>query len=101
MNSKINLSRALGHPSAFLPIIMSILAVLVILTHIVRFGLAPQPDESTSAHLWQLLMASQIPIIMIFAIRWLPESPRSSLVVLALQAAAGIVALAPIYFFHW
>ena len=80
---------------------MSGLAVAIILIHIARFGPAPQPDEGTSAHLWQLLMGLQIPIIAFFAIRWLPRSPRSSLLVLVLQAAAGITAVAPVYFLHW
>jgi hypothetical protein len=101
MNTQAGLLNTLKHPSAFLPIIMSLLAVTVIVTHLVRFGPAPQHDEGTSAHLWQLLMAAQIPIIAFFAIRWLPQSPRSSLVVLGLQAAAGVAAAAPVYFLSW
>ena len=101
MNTQTNLPNTLKHPSAFLPITMSLLAVAVVLTHIARFGTAPQADEGTSAHLWQLLMGLQVPIIAFFAIRWLPQSPRSALLVLALQAAAGIAALAPVYFLHW
>jgi hypothetical protein len=101
MNTQANLPNTLKHPSAFVPITMSLLALAVIVIHIARFGPAPQPDEGTSAHLWQLLMGLQIPIIGIFAIRWLPQSPRPSLIVLALQAAAGIAALAPVYLLHW
>ena len=101
MNTQPTLLNTLKHPSAFLPIAMSVLAVALIVIHIARFGPAPQPDEETSAHLWQLLMGLQIPIIAFFAIRWLPQSPRSSVVVLAMQAAAGIATVAPIYFLHW
>ena len=68
---------------------------------VARFGTAPQPDEGTSAHLWQLLMGLQIPVVAFFAIRCLPKSPRSSFLVLGLQAAAGIAALAPVYLLHW
>jgi hypothetical protein len=46
-------------------------------------------------------MGLQIPIIALFAVRWLPQSPRFSVVVLALQAAAEIAVVAPIYFLHW
>ena len=101
MNTQANLPNTLKHPSAFVPITMSLLALAVIAIHIARFGPAPQPDEGTSAHLWQLLMGLQIPIIGVFAIRWLPQSPRPSLIVLALQGTAGIAALAPVYLLHW
>jgi hypothetical protein len=101
MNTQASVTNTLKHPSAFLPITMSLLAVAVIVTHIARFGTAPQPDEGTSAHLWQVLMGLQIPIIAFFALRWLPKSPRSSSLVLTLQAAAGIAALVPVYLLHW
>ena len=101
MNTRATLPNTLKHPSAFLPLIMSLLALLVILIHLARFGPAPQADEGTSAHLWQLLMGLQIPIIAFFAVRWGPVSPQSSLLVLAVQAGAAIAALAPVYFLHW
>ena len=101
MNAQARLSDILKHPSAFLPIAMSLLAVGVAVTHIALFGTARQPDEGTAAHLWQLLMAGQMPIILFFAIRWLPRAPRYALPVLALQAAAAVAALAPVYLLHW
>jgi hypothetical protein len=101
MNSQANLRATLKHPSAFLPITMSLLAVAVVTTHIILVGTARQPDEGTAAHLWQLLMAGQLPIVAFFAIRWLPRAPRYALLVLALQAAAALAALAPVYFLHW
>jgi hypothetical protein len=101
MNTQVNLSNTLRHPSAFLPIAMSLLAVAVVLTHIALGGTVREPDEGTAAHLWQLLMAGQLPIILLFAIRWLPQSPRSALRVLALQAGAAVGALAPVYLLHW
>jgi hypothetical protein len=103
MNTQANLPDTLRHPSAFLPIAMSLLAVGVVLTHIALFGTARQrqADEGTAAHLWQLLMAGQLPIIVFFAIRWLPQAPRYALSVLALQAAAAVAALAPVYLLRW
>ena len=101
MNTQANLANTLKHPSAFLPIAMSLLAVEVVLTHIAFFGTARQPDEGTAAHLWQLLMAGQLPIIFFFAISWLPQAPRYALSVLALQAAGAVAALAPVYILHW
>jgi hypothetical protein len=101
MNTQSFLPKTLKHPSAFLPIAMSLLAVGVVLTHIALFGTARQPDEGTAAHLWQLLMGGQLPIILFFAIRWLPRAPRYALPVLAIQAAAAVAALAPVYLLHW
>lgn len=45
----------------------------------------------------QLLMAAQVPIVAFFAVKWLPHSPRQALVVLLLQAVAGLAALAPVF----
>jgi hypothetical protein len=59
--------------------------------------MARQADEGTAAHLWQLLMAGQLPVIAFFAIAWLPRSPRQALVVLLLQAVAGLAAAAPVF----
>lgn len=86
-------------PSAWIPIVMSLAAAAVVIIHIVRFGPAREADEGTSAHLWQILMAGQLPVILWFAIRWLPQRPRPALVVLALQAVAGVAAMAPVYYF--
>ena len=88
-------------PSAFVPVAMSLAALGVVIVHIIMSGTARQADEGTAAHLWQLLMAAQIPIIGFFAIRWLPQSPRAALPVLAMQAAAALAALAPVYLLNW
>jgi len=101
MHNQASLRNTLKHPSAFLPIAMSLLAVAAVLTHIALFGTAPQPDDETAAHLWQLLMAGQLPIIVFFAARWLSQAPRDALLVLALQAGAAVAALAPVYSLHW
>lgn len=99
--TEASLRNTLGHPSAFLPVTMSLCAVAVIILHIAFQGSARQSDEGTAAHLWQVLMAGQLPIILVFAIRWLPRAPRAALLVLALQATAIATALAPVYLLHW
>lgn len=101
MNSQIKFGNTVKHPSAFLPIVMSLLALAIVLIHITLHGTARQPDEGAAAHFWQLLMAGQMPIIAYFAIRWLPQEPRSALLTLALQGTAALAAVAPVYFLHW
>ena len=97
----MKLGAMIKRPSAFVPVVMSMAAVAVVLVHIAVSGTARQADEGTAAHLWQLLMAAQIPIIAFFAIRWLPQSPRSALPVLTLQAVAALAALLPVYLLNW
>jgi hypothetical protein len=87
----------LRKPSAFLPVVMSLAALATVLVYVAKFGVAHQPDEGTAAHLWQLLMAAQIPIIAFFAIRWLPQDPRQAVPVLALQVVAALAAAAPVF----
>lgn len=84
-------------PSAFVPVAMSLAALSTVVVYVVRFGVARQPDEGTAAHLWQLLMVGQVPVIALFAVRWLPEAPRQALLVLALQVCAALAAAAPVF----
>jgi hypothetical protein len=89
----------IGRPTAWVPVAMSVTALAIVVIHIARFGVAREADEGTAAHLWQILMAGQLPIIAFFAIKWLPKNPKPALVVLALQAVAGLTALAPVFYF--
>ncbi len=91
------MTRLMKSPSAFLPPIMSLAALLTVATYVALFGVARQADEGTAAHIWQLLMAAQVPIIAFFAIKWLPREPGRTLAVLAIQAVAALAALAPVY----
>lgn len=91
---------AVKKPSALIPVAMSLAALGVVLVHVALYGAAREPDEGAAAHLWQLLMAAQVPVIAFFAIKWLPRTPRQALLVLALQACAALAALAPVYFLN-
>lgn len=91
----------LKHPSAFLPLVLSFAALATVLAHLALFGTARQADEGTAAHLWQILMAGQAPIMAFFAIKWLPQTPRQAIPILALQVAAALAAMAPVYLLHW
>ena len=91
----------LKHPSAYLPLAMSAAALATVLVHVAFYGTAREADEGTAAHLWQLLMAGQLPVIGFFAIKWLPTEPRRALLVLALQVAAALAAMFPVWWFQW
>ena len=88
-------------PSAFIPIAMSIAALATVLYHIAMFGIAREPDEGAAAHIWQLLMAGQLPVVAYYMIKWLPQAPRTALQVIAVQVGAALAALAPVYLLGW
>jgi len=94
-------SALLKRPTAFVPILMSLAALTIVLVYAATFGTARQSDEGTAAHLWQLLMAAQLPIIAFFAVKWLPAAPRRALGVLALQFFAGLAAAFPVWWYQW
>lgn len=96
----------LKHPSAFIPLAMSLTALALVLGRVAMIGTGPEvvvngrPDEGPVAHLWQLLMAGQLPVLAFFAIKWLPRAPRQTLGVLAMQAGAVLASIAPVYFLN-
>ena len=96
-----SLRSVLKHPSAFLPVAMSLGALATVLTFLALHGPAPQADEGAAAHIWQLLMAAQVPIVVFFAFKWVPQSPRPAMAVLALQIGAALAAMAPVFLLHW
>ena len=87
----------LKRPTALIPVAMSIAAFGLVIAHVVFYGTAHQADEGAAAHLWQLLMAGQLPVIAFFAIRWLPRTPGQALLVLGLQAVAMLAAATPVF----
>ena len=91
----------LKRPSAVIPIAISVAALAIVLGYAAMFGVARQSDEGTAAHLWQLLMAGQVPIVAFFAIKWLPTKPRQALPVLAFQLGAAFAAMFPVWWFNW
>lgn len=98
MNQQPNsFGAVLRHPSAFVPLAMSLTALAMVLGYLAVYGAAHQTDEGTIAHLWQLLMAGQMPILAFFAIKWLPRAPKQTLYVLALQAGAVFASVAPVF----
>jgi hypothetical protein len=85
---------------ALVPIAMSLIALAVVLLHVAMYGVAREADEGAAAHIWQLLMAGQIPVLAFFAIKWLPRAPKPTIYVLALQAGAALASLAPVFFLN-
>ena len=84
-------------PSAFLPLAMSTAALLMLGVVAASHALVREADEGAVAHIWQALMAGQLPLLAYFLIRWLPRLPRPAAYVFALQIAAALAAMAPVH----
>jgi len=91
----------LKRPSAYVPVAMSVTALSIVLGYAAMFGIARQADEGTAAHMWQLLMAGQIPFVAFFVFKWFPTEPRRASLVLALQIGAALAAMFPVWWFGW
>lgn len=63
-------------------------------------GFVREPDEGTAAHLWQLLMAAQLPLGAFFAATWLPRAPRWAWAGLGLEAVVIVANLAIVRAFN-
>ena len=89
---------SIKRPSAFLPLAMSLAALAIVLIHVAIYGVIHEADEGAAAHLFQILMATQLPVVVFFAVKWLPRAPKQALQVLALQAGAALAAFAAVFF---
>lgn len=85
--------------SAAIPLGMSAGAFIMVLIHVVAIGADPAADEGTAAKLFQILLAGQAPFVAFFAAKWLPRMPSEAMFVIAAQAAAALIALAPVVLF--
>ena len=86
-------------PSAWIPLALSFACLLMFVGFLVFVGkpATPAQDEGVPAHLFQLLMGVQIPIVSYFMLRWLPRDPARGMVVLALVLIGWIAACLPVY----
>ena len=87
-------------PSAWIPLVMSLAALALLLGYLAMFGIVHNQDEGAPAHIFQLIMLAQLPIVAFFAIRWLPKRPKQSLLVLGLQAVAWIIPILAVIWFE-
>lgn len=99
--SPATLRDTMARPSAWAPLAMSGAALALVLVQLAVAGAARQADEGAVAHVWQLLMAGQLPVVAVFAFRWLPRSPRPAAAVLALQVCALLAAALPVLLLRW
>jgi hypothetical protein len=90
-----------NRPTALIPILMSVTALSIVIGYAAAFGVARQADEGTAAHLWQLLMAGQVPVVVFCALKWIPREPKRALLIVAVQFGAALAAMFPVWWLHW
>jgi hypothetical protein len=101
MPASESLGSLMKRPSAYLPLTMSLTALVMVWGSVAHYGLAEltrPSDEGAIAHTWQLLMAGQVPIILFFAFKWARRAPKQTLYVLAQQAAVASASVASVFF---
>lgn len=87
----------LKKPAAWIPLVLSVGALTLPWVWVLLFGSDPTGDEGGAAHIWQVLMAAQVLAIAYFAVRYLPQQPKQTLLILILQIAAILAAAAPVF----
>ena len=98
MSTKPAQPSPIRHWSALAPLGMSLAGLAMVLIWAAAAGVEPHEDEGAPARIFQLLMTAQLPVVLYFAIRWLPQRTRQALVVLVLQGLAWLAAVGAIFF---
>jgi len=88
----------LRNPTVFLPLAMSLLALGMVLVHFTIFGIVKETDEGTAAHIFQLLMVGQFPIVAFLSFRWLAIAPRQTLFFIVFQVVAALATIITVFF---
>jgi len=99
VSRKQQLTELIKQPSAWLPVALSLAVFAVMLIFIATSGVpAPQPDEGTAAHLFQIWLLLEVLMISFFVFKWLPQKPRETLVVFAMQAGTMLLPMAIVHY---
>lgn len=84
-------------PIAFVPIAMSLAALTVAVITVAIYGTHREQDEGAAAHMFQLLVAGQLPVIGLLLLQWRQFEPKAALRVLTLQVGAIATAMLPVW----
>ena len=96
----MKLDALLKRPTAYLPLLMSLSALAILVGYIAIFGVTQDSnaDEGLAAHTFQLLLIGQLPLMAVFAFKWVRQYPWEGLAVLAAQVGAIVAAFATVIF---
>jgi hypothetical protein len=77
-------------------IALSLFATVIVVGNVVA-GVPPQPDENAWAHLYQLAMAAQVPLLLLFIATADWKRPRPALILLIAQLCVAAAAFAALW----
>ena len=89
-----------GKPSGFIPLLCSFAALTTVVVALASGAGARQPDEGAAAHIFQVLIVAQAPMLAFFGLRWARKTTWAALTILIAQIFAIGVAIAPVWYFH-
>ncbi|MGA2351273.1 MAG: hypothetical protein ABSF70_12635 [Terracidiphilus sp.] len=91
-------ARKLKRVCGIAPIVMSLISLAVVVEGVIEFGHHPPTDEGWQAHIFQILMITQLPIIFAFvAVSW--SSMKRSLPTLGAQVLLWMIAVGAVRLF--
>lgn len=81
---------------------MSVTAIIMLAEFLIFGGpVVHEQDEGFGAHMFQLLIMVEIPIIVYFVLTWYRRKPKQTIIVLSLQLITLIMAVAPVLIFQF
>lgn len=97
-----SMNSLLRKPSAWVPIALSlgVWAMLGVALSLSPWPPVPEADEGVAAHIFQLWLVLEALLIPFFALVWLPQAPRETLAILALQVAAVLPPIIIVFYFN-
>ena len=88
---------AINRWTGWVPIAMSVAAIALLTVALTTgWGKGPPGDEGAAAHLWQLLVGLQVPLIVVFLATSDWRKPLGLFAILGLQVLGLLVAMAPV-----
>jgi hypothetical protein len=88
----------LRKPSAQLPLLVSVAALVLVLGHAFLYGTVHEADEGPAAHIWQILIVLDAILALAFTLHWWTRARRQTLIVLGILAATTLANFAAVFF---
>ena len=86
-------------PSAWIPIVIPLVFFAYMVIYISIYGIVREKDEGTGAHLFQLWLVLEPFMVGFFAVKWLSQAPKQTLLILALQIIAALLPISVVFYF--
>jgi hypothetical protein len=93
--------QGMTQPSAFIPVALSLAALLLVLGNSILFGMRHAQGGNTADQIFQVLMGAQLPVVIFLILRRLRRYPRETLGIVAVQSLAALLAYSVEFVLNW